>query len=215
AITARLLASAPEVHFSYARQKEDAETRPSRLIVQAAGAPRQLPKAEPGPGPLTVPFEDFSRIPFAPGKLSGGAAVLTAQSQCPFKAFATARLAAQCWEPAQPCLTPMQRGNLIHEVLHSIWAGPPQGIRDSAGLAGIAGRPAFVAEHVERVFQSKLAAHLRELLPARYLHLEQQRVTRLIAEWLDYEAAREAFSVVASEEPRVVALEGLLLHLRL
>ena len=44
AITRRLLASAPEVHFSYARQSDGpdsagAAARPSRLIVQIAGPP--------------------------------------------------------------------------------------------------------------------------------------------------------------------------------
>jgi len=38
AITQRLLASAPEVHFSYARQIEGNEARPSRLIADRAGA---------------------------------------------------------------------------------------------------------------------------------------------------------------------------------
>ena len=41
-ITNRLLASAPEVHFSYARQNEAAEARPSRLIAQFAGEAREL-----------------------------------------------------------------------------------------------------------------------------------------------------------------------------
>ncbi len=133
AITRRLLASAPEVHFSYARQNEAAEARPSRLIVQLAGAPQPLPPELTAPAsrpPLTVSFEDFSRIPFPPGKVAGGASVLTAQSQCPFKAFATARLAAQSWKPAEAGLTASQRGSLLHAVLHSIWAGhAPEGIR--------------------------------------------------------------------------------------
>ncbi len=36
-MTRRVLASAPEVHFSYARQSEGVEARPSRLVVQVAG----------------------------------------------------------------------------------------------------------------------------------------------------------------------------------
>ena len=42
AITSRLLASAPEVHFSFAAQKDEAETRPSRLITQLASHGRAL-----------------------------------------------------------------------------------------------------------------------------------------------------------------------------
>ncbi len=56
AITKRLVNSAPVVHFSFARQKEDAEVRPSRLIARLAGTPRQLtlrydpPSARPAGG---------------------------------------------------------------------------------------------------------------------------------------------------------------------
>ena len=39
AITRRLLASAPEVHFSYARQCDGIDARPSRLIEKLAGRP--------------------------------------------------------------------------------------------------------------------------------------------------------------------------------
>jgi ATP-dependent helicase/nuclease subunit B len=156
AITRRILAAAPEVHFSFAMQNEAAEARPSRLIAQLAGEAQKLSAelaAPAAPPPLTVSFEDFSRIPFPPGKVAGGAAVLTAQSQCPFKAFATARLAAQEWKPAEAGLTAAQRGSLLHAVLHAVWAGPPEGIRSSAELMSLNDRQAFVAAHVQRVMR--------------------------------------------------------------
>jgi len=218
AITNRLLAAAPEVHFSYAKQSASAEARPSRLIVQLAGEPQPLPSeltAQPALGPLTIPFEDFSRIPFPPGKVAGGSSVLTAQSQCPFKAFATARLAAQDWDPAETGLTASQRGNLLHAVLHSVWAGPPEGIRTLADLHGLIDKPAFVAGHVQRALQRELRPHLRERMPRRYLELEEQRLTRLVSEWLEYEATRIDFEVAATEVKRTVRVDGLTLDLRL
>ncbi len=218
AVTRRLLASAPEAHFSYARQNEAAEARPSRLIAQLAGAPRELPPellAPACPAPLTVPFEDFSRIPFVPGKVPGGSAVLTAQSQCPFQAFATARLAAQQWKPAEAGLTAGERGSLLHAVLHSIWDGPPEGIRTHAELVSLRDREVFVAGHVRRVFARDLKPHLREQMPRRYLELEALRLTRLVSEWLEYEAARVSFEIAAIEDKRVVHIEGLTFDLRL
>ncbi len=104
-ITTRLISAAPQVHFSYARQNETVEARPSRLITQFAGLPQPLPPeltAPLSPSPLTITFQDASRVPFPPGKVEGGASVLTSQSQCPFKAFATARLAAQTGIPPKP-----------------------------------------------------------------------------------------------------------------
>jgi len=218
AITRRIQASAHEVHFSYAKQSEAAEARPSRLIVQLAGEAQKLPPeltAPSAPPPLSVSFEERSRIPFPPGKVKGGADVLTAQSQCPFKAFATARLAAKSWEPAEVGLTAMQRGNLLHAVLHSIWAGKPDGICTHAELLSLTDREAFVAGHVQRVLAQKLRPHQRELMPRRYLELEAQRLTKLVTEWLEYEAKRVEFKVADTEVKRTVHIAGLTLDLRL
>ncbi len=129
AITTRLIASAPDVHFSCASQVASAESRPSRLIAEFAGTAQPLPPeltASASPPPSTVVFEDLSRVPFAPGKVHGGARVLTMQSQCPFKAFAVSRLGAQSWEPAEAGLTAAQRGQLLHAALDAIWDGPPR-----------------------------------------------------------------------------------------
>jgi probable DNA repair protein len=218
AITARLLASAPEVHFSYSRQIESVDSRPSRLIATLSGAPQPLPaELAPAPSadPLTICVEDFSRIPYPAGRVQGGAGVLTSQSQCPFKAFATARLGAQTWEPAKAGLTPSQRGQLLHTVLHAVWAGPTRGIRSHSELLKLPDRRAFVAGHVQRVFETELRTGLRERMPARYLELEQLRLTGLVAEWLDYESARVPFDVLKTEAERGVSLAGLIFDLRL
>jgi probable DNA repair protein len=217
AITTRLIASAPEVHFSYAKQNAIAEARPSRLVEQLAGPPQPLPPEltpPPSPSPLTVPIEDFSRIPYPPGKVEGGAGVLTAQSQCPFKAFATARLAAQGWEPAEAGLTASQRGILLHAVLHAVWAGPPDGIRSQNQLQDLKAQRA-VAGLVRRVLREKISAELRQRMPKRYLELEEQRLTRLVNEWLDYEATRISFEVTETEAERTIHLAGLTFDLRL
>jgi probable DNA repair protein len=217
-ITNRLLGSTREIHFSFAKQNETAEARPSRLIIQIAGNAEKLTPnlvAPAGEGPLSVEFQDFSRIPFPPGKVAGGAAVLTAQTQCPFKAFATARLATERWEPAEAGLTASQRGLLLHSVLHSVWAGPPHGIRSYAELLSLVDRKAFVADHVYRALARELRPHQRELMPSRYLELEELRLTSLVTEWLRYEAARVEFQVVETEVKRTVHIDGLTLNLRL
>ena len=243
-ITRRLLGSAPHVCYSYARQKEGVETRPSRLVTQVAGNPQTLPNEfEPPPAqhPLTVVFEDTIRValPSASAKKSssqlslfddpgtqpeashihevpGGATVLTAQSQCAFKAFATTRLGAQTWEPAEAGLTPSQRGRLLHAVLHSIWGGPPQGIRTFAKLHELGAdlRP-WVEDHVHRVLEEKMPAEAREQMPSRYLELEEHRLTRLVTEWLEYERTRQPFAVDATEVDATPVIAGLTLNLRL
>lgn len=218
AITRRLMGSAREVHFSYARQNKETETRASRLIAQFAGEARMLPAELTGPAaeePRTEWVEDLSRIPFPPGKVNGGASVLTAQSQCAFKAFSTARLGAQGWRAAEAGLTAAQRGSLLHKVLHTIWAGPPDGIRSHTELLGLNDRESFVAGHAQRALARELPPHLREVMPRRYLELEELRLTRLVSEWLEYETKRIAFEVAETEAERAVHIGGVTLDLRL
>ena len=80
-------------------------------------------------------------------------------------------------------------------MLHAVWAGPPDGIRSLTDLHSLNDREAFVAGHVQRVFAQELPPHLRERMPRRYLELEEQRLTRLVTEWLEYEATRIDFEV--------------------
>jgi probable DNA repair protein len=218
AITTRLLTSAAEVYFSYARQNEGTEARPSRVIAQLAGPPQALPPELTAPAslpPLTIQFDDFSRIPFPAGAAEGGSSVLSHQSQCPFKAFATARLAAQSWEPAEAGLTASQRGQLLHAVLHAVWAGPPDGLRSRGELLELKDRGPFVAVHVRRVLREEIRPGLRARLPRRYLELEERRLIRLVTEWLDFEATRIDFEVTGTEVARTITLAGLSLKLRL
>lgn len=218
AMTRRLLASAPEIHFGYARQSDGVDMRPSRLVAQFAGPPPPLAaefSAPPLAAPIAVAFEDTSRIPFPPGAVLGGSSVLTAQSQCAFKAFATARLGAQDWEPAEAGLTASERGLLLHEVLHSIWAGPPEGIRSQKELVNQINLESFVELHVLRALQKKMPARAREHMPQPYLDLEGARLIRLVTEWLRYEATRIPFEVAATEAEERISIAGLDLQLRL
>ena len=218
AVTRRLAASAPEVRFSYARQCEGLELRPSRLVEKIAGDPKDLPAelaVNTAPEATAVWFEDASRIPFPAGAVAGGSSVLTSQSQCAFKAFATARLGAEGWEPAQAGLSAKQRGQLLHAVLNAIWSGPPAGLRSHGDLVEIEDLRAFVEGHVQEILNQEMPASAREQMPRRYWELEATRLVELLTEWLRYEAARAPFEVTGTEVKREEAIAGLALKLRL
>ena len=217
-MTRRLLASGPEVHFSCARQSAGAEARASRLVTQLTGEPQPLPVAFTPPAVLpaeTIFFADTSRVPFPAGHAAGGSSILTAQSQCAFKAFATARLGAEKWNAAEPGLTAAERGLLLHAVLHSIWSGPPEGIRSHAQLCEIADVATFVAAHVRRAMAEKLPARAREGMPQPYLVLEAERLMRLVTEWMQFERTRIPFTVSETEVAASPAIAGLTLRVRL
>lgn len=214
----RLLASSSQLVFSYPRQLDGAEAHPSRLALRFAGAPKPLPGellSPPAPASLALTVEDRSRIPYPPGSAPGGSNLITNQSTCPFRAFATARLGARSWEPAEAGLTAAQRGSLLHAVLHSIWSGPPEGLRTHADLIALSDRTAFVRRHVERVFDPSLPDGARSRMPHRYLDLEQERLISLVGEWLAFEAARVPFTVQSTELETETSIESLALRLRL
>jgi probable DNA repair protein len=229
AITVRLLASAPEVHFSFAQQSEGVEARPSRLIAQFAGAPQPLPAnlvPSPSPPAVTLTFEDATRIPYrslqadlgaeaATPHLRGGAKVLTAQSQCPFQAFAIARLGASEWDPAETGLTAADRGQLLHKVLEAVWSGPPGGVRSLQELKDIADLRGSVAGHVSSTMANKVPERVRSQMPPRYLEIEEVRLTRLVTEWLEFEKSRVAFQVERTELDETRTIAGVSLNLRL
>jgi probable DNA repair protein len=223
AMTARLAASAREVNFSYARQADGADLRVSRITAEFAGLPQPLSPnliAPPRAGDMSIPVSDTAAVAYrtslndgAAIPVRGGAGLLTAQSQCAFKAFATGRLDARTWDPAEVGLTAPERGQLVHEVLHSVWAGPPDGIRSSQELRAIANLPDFIRDHV-RTAMGRVPARIREEMP-RYLDLEATRLTRLISEWLAYEQSRQEFEVIGTEIANTCSIAGISLDLRL
>jgi ATP-dependent helicase/nuclease subunit B len=226
AMTRRLLASAPEVCFSYPLQRDGVEMRASRLIASFAGTPQSIPPAllpAPAGQPLTQIVEDLATIPYRPLatdpapipiSLKGGVSLLTAQSQCPFKAFAISRLDAERWDAAEPGLTPAERGKLLHAAMRSVWSGPPQGIRTSKELHAIGDLQAFAREHVRVSLDAELPPRAHDSMPARYLEVEADRLTNLIADWLAFEKTRIDFEVIDTEEKRSRTIAGLSLTVR-
>ena len=218
-VTKRILASAPEVIFSFPQRVPEGEARPSRLIARLAGQPAALPAElapPPDAPPATETFDDTSRIPYPLSTLEGGANTLTTQSLCAFRAFASVRLGAESWSPAEAGLNASQRGLLLHAVLHKVWAGRQRGgLTTLDDLRQLPDLPAFVRRIVDAVLGRRVNQALRETLPPRFLDLEAQRLTALVTRWLQYEATRQNFHVLHTELKRQVTVAGLSMTVRL
>ncbi|MBN1446669.1 MAG: PD-(D/E)XK nuclease family protein [Bacteroidetes bacterium] len=218
-VMARLAAASPDMVCTCARTEGDRELLPSPLlkectttdavVLQSTNVSRMREAEDTAmerlidmAGPELQVDED----------IRGGVRVLTLQSACPFRAFATLRLHAA--EPADVVsgVRPIDRGNLIHESLRRIWGD----LRDSAGLAMLGEeelrerleRHILEAEHSLRdVRSSRLPEHVRDA--------ERRCVREILLEWFGLERERTAFTVVATEGGRELQLGALRLHLRI
>ena len=219
-LTQRLLASSARTLASSPASRADDALRPSPLIASLPLA-GDLPQAETLAyrrqlqaeyGRAAERHGDMRGPALRPGEQTrGGTGLLAAQAACPFKAFGTHRLGAVPLE--EPALGPdaLERGRLMHEVLHSVWAE----LKDHAALAG---QPAGTRrELAARCATRAVAARSRELpevYTSRVQELERERLAARVSAWLEIEAARPPFRVLESEVEHLLKIGSLSLRTR-
>ncbi len=217
-ITERWSAAAEEVVLSYPLQEDDRELRPSALIARITEA-----------APEITSYPDFrsavhelkcverlvdDRLPsLVEGQVTGGGTgLLKDQAACPFRAGAKHRLHADAPEVPHTGLNALERGNLVHNVLARVW----DELRSSDALRTInadslevlLGKAADIA--MERIQRDRPTA-----LSGRFAEIEKRRLIGLARAWLDEDRKRDAFTVIAVEDKRGMAIGGLQLNVRL
>ena len=218
AVQNRLLRSAPEVVFSYARAEGDRPLRPSPLL---AGLPAAANLSASVPT-LAASFVGSGRIealddhlaPPVPegGAISGGTGLLRAQALCPAWAFYQYRLGARALAEPVEGLDAAERGTLLHRAMEHLWRG-----RDSKTMRDLGEAGRRQAAHDAAAAAIEQFAERREApLPPRYAALEREHLAGLLVEWLAVELRREApFRVVGSEQHRRIEIEGLAIEVAL
>lgn len=214
-VTARLLSSAPEVIVSYPQREEDRELRVSPLLVtlpEVALNELQLPEYADyrtliRNNAAIEHYVDQDAPALAAGSVvAGGSGVFRDQAACPFRAFGRYRLGAQALEVPGSGLSAAERGSLLHSVLELIWQRL-QGQQQLLAL-DVTQRREFVTAAVEQV----LAAEVKDyphVFTERFTALEQERLVKITLSWLEQEAERPSFNVVATEQKRKVNISGL------
>lgn len=212
-VHARLLASAPVVHFSWAQAEGNRVLRPSPLIAGIPAATEALPVLEmPAAARFTANACEQLADAQAPAvgegeKVAGGSWVLRAQAICPAWAYFQYRLGAEAMEAPVEGLDPAARGTLVHEALEALWTA----LRDSQTLRQLsdAQRQSALAEAIATALD-RFEADRRITLPTRFRELEGERLLRLLDLWLTVESARAGdFAVLACEAPAEVEIEGI------
>ena len=215
----RLTAAAPDMIFSCARTDADRELLPSPLLADARivdmetgdnrfarQVQREYPHSCEGfSDPHGNPVTEHEEI-------RGGVRVLTLQSACPFRAFASIRLAASEPETLDPGTRPLDRGNLLHETLQRIW----RELTDRASISALHGDGLrqFLLHHVRAAERSLHDMRTMEL-PEHIRSAERECVVQILTEWMEVERSRGDFSVAVTEGEETLQLERLPLRLRI
>ncbi|MBN8730004.1 MAG: PD-(D/E)XK nuclease family protein [Acidobacteria bacterium] len=207
--TGELLRCAPEVTVSHARADGEEPLLASPLFP---GEFRQVAETE-APAWQGAPSEqlDDAQAPeFAQEEGRGGASLLRDQAHCPFRAFALHRLRAGEFPESEIGLSAQERGVILHAAIRFCW----EVLKDLVTLKETAeGRLALIIRTAVRRALTECSDGLTESFDAHVRDVEQQRLERLLALWMDVEKQREAnFRVTGSERVVNVELGGLKLR---
>ena len=209
----RWLERSPACAFSCADAKDGRRVEPSPLLAAAGPAtPAPAAPARSHPhwwrqlecAPTMQRLEDEWAPPFGGDERTRGVSTLRAQSRCPFRGFAETRLRAERLEHPVPGFNERERGEIVHEALLGIWSE----LGGSAGLARMLGTGELL--HLT----ARSAQHAIAKLRARrdpgelWREREQDRVTKLLARWLELESARESFEVERLEGGSEIAVHA-------
>jgi probable DNA repair protein len=208
-VTERLLRSAATVIFSHAEREGDEELRASRLILPY---PESTPAANNYPGYEIAALLEESKDTTAPSlpvdqRVRGGTSVLSWQSQCPFRAFATVRLQASEWKEPEPGLSPMERGTALHVALAALW-------KQFGTRAALAGAGQQLREEALTAAVATGCAGLSQQGRERLIELEHIRLRAVLEDWIELDFERGDFTVEAIEREIDLTLADLPLKAR-
>ncbi len=151
-------------------------------------------------------IDDSRAPPVGPQeRLRGGTSLLKAQAVCPAWGFYQYRLGAAVLPAPTFGLDARARGSLLHAALEEFWRG--RALADLTRMDAAA-RDAEICRVVAHAL-AEFDRRAPEPLPPRLRQLEDRRLRELLAVWLELEAQRLPFSVIACEERHELDIEGL------
>ena len=218
-LTAKMLGSSPQVIVSYPGHEGDSELRPSPLFsalpearADELGIPVHTPYVESLRSGSAIELVEDSQGPALKGERArGGTSIFSHQAACPFRAFAMLRLGAVALDSAEPGLSAIDRGQLVHDALGRVW----HELRSHEGLmsATTDRLDAIVSMAVGAAIHD-LASKRRALRGPRFAEVEKRRLEQTLRNWLDLEMDRRPFTVVHHEGKRRVTVGGMGIRLR-
>lgn len=213
--------TAGQLRASFHERDGDETYRPSSLLQEFAEEPvavvhrqplNRLALARSNQVHLTL-LDTDPATPLLPDEpLSGGQAIVSDQSSCPFRAFATHRLGARPLEPFSNGLSPSARGTAVHIALETFFKRVT-GQRQLLELS-TTDRHALVHRGAEQALDY-LARRYPELMTPRFSAIERQRLTTLIDGFLELEKQRDEYTVEATERSLSWQQDALQINLKI
>ena len=217
-ITRRLVQSTKEIVLSYPVKDDDQLLRPSPVLREYTIHVNEKPDFKTYSKKLiqskkteeiidtTAPAIN-SDIP-----VNGGVSLFKDQAACPFKAFAKHRLHARGIEKSDIGLDAIDRGNLVHRVLHIFWQGMKKSEQLRRSTESVVNKR---IEEAVKVAISEQSKKMPETFGQNFITIESDRLQNLVHEWLLIESKREPFNVKATEKGHHVLFQNITLHIRL
>ncbi|MBK9520878.1 MAG: PD-(D/E)XK nuclease family protein [Rhodocyclaceae bacterium] len=138
-------------------------------------------------------------------RVRGGTRLLQAQAICPAWGFYQFRLGGGVLPAPTGGLDAMARGTLLHGALEVFWRDRSQTELLAMDEPTFSAQVSFAVEQALAEFDRRAV----EPIPPRLRQLEHSRLLALISKWLQFEAQRTPFRVIACEDAHELMLEGL------
>ena len=219
--TAALLSSADEVVFSWTEVAEEGvATTCSPLIASVPRRDRSQVLGDSQTGlyvdvlrssaSLVQLHDDPAPSLAKDEEVGGGTRLMDHQLNCPFRAFAEHRLHAREYPSPWEGLSPLDRGSIMHKLLHYLYTECGDAASLRANLDKL--RPQLEEWAAEIPKDEPLGA--RPLVTG-LLRLERERAVQMALDWVGVDLARKEFRVGALEDRVQLDLGDITLSMRL
>lgn len=209
-----------EINFSYATHEGEQEQLLSPLLkllseqvgVQSVELDSELPDfVNQWPVSQLEAYQDEQGLELiSDGYAAGGTGLLKAQAASPFDAYLRYRLGLYPFEQDDLGISFMERGNLFHKIMQVLW----QHLKTQKAL--LAYSDDELIKLVDRTITTILnieSKHLYLLNQRGFFESEKARLQKLVMEALEFDKARVAFEVIATEAKRQIEVGGLKLNI--
>lgn len=213
----RLLHSAKQIIFSSHQMEGETQLRSSPMLANtpitstASLLATTLAEKLTALGNTKLSFIEDQIAPAmkAGEHVSGGTSLFKAQATCPAWGFYQYRLGAKALKNPSNGLDNLVRGSLVHVVLEHFWKN-----RHFTDLRNMSEND--FKNNLQQAVSSALNILMKQTtLSQTLIELEQERLIKLVGDWLKFEQARGIeFHIIGCEQERKVHILGIEIKLK-